>query len=164
MADTIVKRAISLCGPLTRPLRHRCGLLKPKVGVACIIFNGAYVLLGRRTGSDVGSGSWQVSGGHLEFDETFEECAEREVKEETNLRLKNVHVLKVTNNIYRQVRKHYVTVRLAADVVNPDHLKVMEEDKCEEWTWFLPSQLPSPIFEGSGVITESFLSAIHTRV
>ena len=56
-----------------------------RVGVGIYIFNQEHqVLLGQRK-SVHGYGCWCPPGGHLEFGETNEQAAIREVKEETNL-------------------------------------------------------------------------------
>ena len=56
-----------------------------RVGVGIYIFNQEHqVLLGQRK-SVHGFGCWCPPGGHLEFGETNEQAAIREVKEETNL-------------------------------------------------------------------------------
>ncbi|SPO26619.1 uncharacterized protein UTRI_03910_B [Ustilago trichophora] len=57
----------------------------PRVGVAVYVINEkGHVLVGKRTGSH-GAGTLALPGGHLELHESFQECAAREVLEETGL-------------------------------------------------------------------------------
>ena len=50
---------------------------RPKVGVGVIVVKEGKVLLQRRRGAH-GEGTWGFPGGHLEFKESWEECAKRE--------------------------------------------------------------------------------------
>ena len=61
------------------------------------------------------SGTWALPGGHLDFGESFETCAMREVLEETGLQVKDdrVHFLTATNDIMPSEHKHYVTIFVA---------------------------------------------------
>ncbi|XP_031477498.1 nudix hydrolase 1 [Nymphaea colorata] len=126
------------------------GRLVPRVAVAVfVVRDGEQVLLGRRL-SSIGDSSFALPGGHLEFGESWEECAAREVKEETGLDIHRVEFLKVTNNVLRdEVRPaHYVTILMRAVLVDeaqstPQNL---EPEKCEGWDWYKWSDLPKPLF------------------
>lgn len=56
----------------------------PKVGVGIMVMKNGKVLLGKRKGSH-GTGKYAWPGGHMEHMESFEECAKREVREETEI-------------------------------------------------------------------------------
>jgi len=62
---------------------------RPAVGVAVIVMKNGKLLLGKRLNSQ-GSGTWAFPGGHLELKESIENCAKREVFEETGLFIKNL--------------------------------------------------------------------------
>ena len=53
---------------------------------------------------------WAPPGGHIEFGESFEECAAREVFEETGLIIKNPSFYDMTNDVFEKEHKHYVTI------------------------------------------------------
>ncbi len=116
----------------------------PKVGVGVCIIKEGKVLLGKRKGAH-GAGSWSFSGGHLEFNESWKECAVRETLEETGIKIKNVRFSMVTNDIFEKEGKHYVTIFMLADYVSGE-AKVMELDKWEKWEWFDWNDLPQPLF------------------
>ncbi len=116
----------------------------PLVGVSVIINQQEKVLLGKRMNAH-GAGSWAFPGGHLEWNETIEECAKREVYEETGLRIKNVQPVTFTNDRFIDEQKHYVTLFVTAEIFEGKlHLK--EPDKAEEWAWFSWDELPQPLF------------------
>ncbi|KAJ6768610.1 8-OXO-DGTP DIPHOSPHATES NUDT15 [Salix koriyanagi] len=54
----------------------------PRVAVVLFLLKDKSVLLGRRR-SSVGDSTFALPGGHLEFGESFEECAARELREES---------------------------------------------------------------------------------
>lgn len=123
-----------------------------RVGVGCFVTretaSGLQILIGKRKGSH-GTSSWQLPGGHLEFNETFEECAKREVLEETNLEVDQLEFLTATNDIMPQDNKHYVTIFMRGRAKNPDQVKVMEPEKLDgEWNWVYSKDLESytPLF------------------
>ncbi len=117
---------------------------RPKVGVGVMVIKDGKVLLGKRKNAH-GEGSWCFPGGHLEFGESWEECAKREVLEETSLTLKNVHFGTVTNDIFEKEGKHYITLFMLAEIESGE-VNVMEPEKCERWEWFKWDNLPRPLF------------------
>jgi 8-oxo-dGTP diphosphatase len=103
------------------------------VGVAVIVIKDGKVLLGKRKNAH-GAGTWQFPGGHLEFGETIEACARREVLEETGLRIGRLQMGPYTNDFFEAEDKHYVTVYVLAN----DHLGELvlkEPHKCDRWEW-----------------------------
>lgn len=117
---------------------------RPKVGVGVIIVRDSKVLMGKRLGTN-GSGTWNFPGGHLEFGETPEACAEREVKEETGLKVTKTRLGPYTNDYFEAEGKHYITLFVVAEV-EPGDARLMEPDRNEAWGWFEWDHLPQPLF------------------
>jgi 8-oxo-dGTP diphosphatase len=117
---------------------------RPLVGIGVIVLRDRRILLGKRRNAH-GSGDWSPPGGHLNFGETPENCAIREVREETGLPIENVRLGGVTNDIFLSEQKHYLTLFMIADcsVGTP---KLLEPDKCEGWVWYDWTALPEPLF------------------
>jgi len=123
---------------------------RPYVGLGVIIMkDNGQVLLGKRKGSH-GAGTWAFPGGHLEYMEELEDCAKREVKEETGLGEGNIELIDenpitVTNDFFKREDKHYVTLFMRAKYLFGEP-KRMEPDKCEGWEWFYWDNLPHPLY------------------
>ncbi|KAK0316794.1 hypothetical protein LTR01_000545 [Friedmanniomyces endolithicus] len=108
---------------------------EPRVGVAVFVFQNTqdgHFVVGRRKGSHGAGttalnphlssvltfiGTYALPGGHLDFGESFEQCAAREVKEETGLDVQDVRFLTATNTVFGGTGKHYVTIFMTAMVV-----------------------------------------------
>jgi 8-oxo-dGTP diphosphatase len=117
----------------------------PLVGVAVIVVRGDRVLLGERIGSH-GAGTWALPGGHLEFGESVEECAAREVMEETGLAIQSIVPGPYTNDVFVADQKHYVTLFVTAHCPIGEP-RLCEPTKCTSWQWFSWSALPQPLFQ-----------------
>lgn len=133
---------------------------KPKVGLGVVIINKeGKVLIGKRKGSH--AQKYSIPGGHLELGETFEEGTIREVKEEADLDIINPKVIGVTNNLetYREENKHYISVILLVENYTGE-LKNVEPDKCEEWVWCDPKNLPQPHFDASRLGIECYVKKV----
>jgi 8-oxo-dGTP diphosphatase len=79
--------------------------LRPFVGIGVlVVYPRRYpgcVLISERISSH-GKGGYQLPGGHLEYGESFEECASRELKEETNIDCLSFNLIHVTNSIFEK--------------------------------------------------------------
>lgn len=118
---------------------------RPKVGLGVYILNQeGQILLTKRQGSH-GAGKWCAPGGHLEFGQSFLECAAMEAKEEVNIDVTSVRFLTATNDIYEGESKHYVTIHCLATGWSGE-AKIMEPDKCAEIKWFSTHELPKEMF------------------
>ncbi|MCF7833907.1 MAG: NUDIX domain-containing protein [Candidatus Pacebacteria bacterium] len=117
---------------------------RPKIGIGVIIKKDNKVLIGKRKNSH-GEGTWSFPGGHLEFKEGIEDCAQREVEEETGLIVGNFEKGKFTNDIFDKENKHYVTLFMITNWENGEP-EIREPEKCEEWKWVEWNNLPKPLF------------------
>ncbi len=116
-----------------------------RVGVACFVWKDGQILMQQRYGAH-GEGTWSVPGGHLEFGEGLEDCASREVLEETGVQINNVRFLALTNDIFQEKGKHYISIWMEADWFSGEP-QITEPDKCKNVNWQSISKLPSPLFE-----------------
>jgi len=115
-----------------------------RVGVGVFVFkDGKFIMLKRR-GSH-GADTWSLPGGHLEFGESFEDTARREVKEETNLEITNVRFGAVTNDHFVEEDKHYVTIWMLSDWAGGEE-RITEPEKCTAQAWFTFNDLPESLF------------------
>ncbi|GJP97812.1 NUDIX hydrolase domain-like protein [Aspergillus niger] len=122
-----------------------------RVGMAVFIFNGHNeFIIGQRKGSH-GAGTWALPGGHLELNESFETCTEREILEETDLKVQDIRFLTVTNDIMESEGKHYITVVMGCKLCDVDaQPKLMEPNKCSGWEWTTWEQLRMDYDAGKG--------------
>lgn len=82
-------------------------------GVGVIIVNEqGEILLGKRCGKH--APFWSIPGGHLDAGETFEQCAQREIAEETGLIIAPPSFVGISNNLqtWRAEGKHTVSICL----------------------------------------------------
>lgn len=125
--------------------------LRPQVGVGAMILINGKVLLGRRKGG-LGAGTYAWCGGHLEFGETLEACAVREVREETGLVVASLQLLCVSNIIAYD--RHYIDFEFLTEV-EPGEPQVLEPERIESWAWYDLDSLPSPLFKAGELALKS---------
>jgi len=116
---------------------------RPKVGVGVIIIKDGKILLGKRKNSH-SEGDWSYPGGHLEYGESWEDCARREVMEEVGIQIKNLCFGTVTNDLFIKANKHCVTICMISDFAS-GKIKTLEPDRCEGWEWFTWGNFSQPL-------------------
>lgn len=127
---------------------------RPKVGVGVMIFKDGKILLHKRKGSH-GQGEYAFPGGHLEYRESFEDCAKREITEECGIEVKNIRFNYVAS-VLKYTPKHYIHIGLIADWKKGEP-KVLEPEKCDGvWGWYNLNNLPKPMFELCKIAIKSF--------
>lgn len=113
----------------------------PRVGVGAITIKDGNVLLVKR-GVEPGKGLWAIPGGTLKLGETLQECAAREILEETGVTIKIGACIYVFDLIERdksgKVKFHFVVVDFAAEYVAGEP---QGADDALEAAWFSAAQL-----------------------
>lgn len=124
-----------------------------KIGIGIMIFKEGKILLGKRKSSH-GEGQYAFPGGHLEYLESFQGCALREIKEECGIEVENIR-FQFLANLTQYAPKHYCHIGLIADWKSGT-VQLLEPDKCESWDWYDIDNLPSPMFTACAWAIESF--------
>ena len=124
-----------------------------RVGLGVMLMKDGKVLLGCRKGSH-GAGEYAWPGGHLEYMESFEDCARREVREETGIEIENLRLVRL-GNLRDYPPKHYVDITLMADWKSGEP-RVMEPERYEDWGWYDLDNLPQPLFKVEPKAVEAF--------
>lgn len=113
----------------------------PRLAVGGIVIRGRRVLLVRRAKAP-SKGQWAIPGGRVELGETLQEAVEREVFEETGVRVQAGEICHVFDVVRRddagRVRFHYVIVDLVAEYVCG---KPRAADDASEAGWLTPDEL-----------------------
>lgn len=140
-----------------------------KVGVGfgvMILNNEGKVLLGKRHDDPEkadsalnGAGTWTMPGGKMDFGETFEGAAVREVEEETSIRIKedSLELISLRNNKVETAQ--FVTLGFLCRDFEGEP-KVMEPDEITEWQWFDLDDLPEKMFFPSAKIVKNYLKGV----
>lgn len=94
--------------------------LLPRAAVGAVVFHNEKVLLVRR-GQPPAEGLWAIPGGRVKIGETLQQAAEREIYEETGVKIVAGDPVFAFDVIVRdakdRIRFHYVIVDLAAEYV-----------------------------------------------
>ena len=115
--------------------------LTPRVGVGAITLKDGKVLLVKRA-IDPNKGLWAIPGGTLKLGETLQECAAREILEETGVRIKVgacVYVFDfLERDAKRKIKFHFVVVDFAADYISGEPRGA---DDALEAEWLSPAEI-----------------------
>ncbi len=133
------------------------------IGTGVLIFNEQNkIIMGLRNDDPdkadselKGEGTWTLPGGKLEFLESPIECAKRETKEETDLDVKNLKLISVSDD--KIPKAHFITLGFVCKDFEWEP-KTMEPEEITKWRWFDIEKLPEKIFSPSKKIIKNYIS------
>ncbi len=128
---------------------------RPAVTADCVVITKEEqpkVLLIQR-GADPYKGYWAFPGGFMNMDETTEQCAIRELEEETGLRVSNVHQIGAYSKVDRDPRGRTITVAYLAIIDEP--VQVTGQDDAAKAEWFPLSALPELAFDHAEIMQDA---------
>ena len=128
---------------------------RPAVTADCIVITKEAepkVLLIER-GDEPFKGCWAFPGGFMDMDETTEQCAIRELEEETGLKVSKVYQIGAYSKVDRDPRGRTVTVAYLAIIDAP--MDVKGQDDAAKALWFPLSALPELAFDHEEIMQDA---------
>ena len=128
---------------------------RPAVTADCVVVTretDPKVLLIQRGGEPF-KGCWAFPGGFLEMDETTEECAIRELEEETGMVVKGLRQIGAYSKVDRDPRGRTITVAYLAIVDAPIAVKGLDDAAKAEW--FPIAALPPLAFDHADIMKDA---------
>lgn len=128
---------------------------RPSVTADCVVItkeSDPQVLLIQRGGEPF-KGRWAFPGGFMEMDETTEQCAIRELEEETGLRITDVKQIGAYSKVDRDPRGRTITVAYLARIDAPIDVKGL--DDAANAQWFPLSSLPQLAFDHADIMKDA---------
>ena len=121
----------------------------------CIVITkeaDAKVLLIQR-GDDPYKGCWAFPGGFMNMDETTEQCAIRELEEETGMKVTGLRQIGSYSKVDRDPRGRTVTVAYLVVIDKP--LPVIGQDDAAQAEWWPLSSLPKLAFDHDDIMADA---------
>ena len=128
---------------------------RPAVTADCIVIareTEPEVLLIQR-GDEPFKGAWAFPGGFMDMDETTEQCAIRELEEETGLRVSKIQQIGAYSKVDCNPRGRTVTVAYLAIVDEP--VTVTGQDDAAQAEWFPIDALPPLAFDHEDIMRDA---------
>ena len=128
---------------------------RPAVTADCVVMTNEplpKVLLIQR-GADPFKGAWAFPGGFMNMDETTEQCAIRELEEETGLKVTTVRQIGAYSKVDRDPRGRTITVAYLAIIDSPK--KVIGQDDAAKAEWFPITELPHLAFDHYDIMQDA---------
>ena len=130
---------------------------RPAVTADCVVFtreSNPKVLLIERAAEPY-KGRWAFPGGFMEMDETTEQCAIRELEEETGLKIEDLKQIGTYSKVDRDPRGRTITVAYLAIIDAP--LEVRGQDDAAKAQWFSLDELPELAFDHDEIMRDALV-------
>ena len=127
---------------------------RPAVTADCVVITKETepkVLLIQR-GNEPFKGQWAFPGGFMNMDETTEQCAIRELEEETGLKVTEIRQIGAYSKVDRDPRGRTVTVAYLAIIDKVEAVKGL--DDAAKAQWFSLSSLPKLAFDHEDIMND----------
>ena len=127
---------------------------RPAVTADCVVITKETepkVLLIQR-GNEPFKGQWAFPGGFMNMDETTEQCAIRELEEETGLKVTEIQQIGAYSKVDRDPRGRTVTVAYLAIIDKVEAVKGL--DDAAKAQWLSLSSLPKLAFDHEDIMND----------
>ena len=104
-------------------------------------------------GEDPYKGCWAFPGGFLNMDETTEQCAIRELEEETGMKIQELQQIGAYSKVDRDPRGRTITVAYLAVIDSP--YEVIGQDDAAKAQWFPLDALPKLAFDLDDIMRDA---------
>ena len=128
---------------------------RPAVTADCVVITKEKepkVLLIQR-GNEPFKGQWAFPGGFMNMDETTEQCAVRELEEETSLKVTEIKQIGAFSKVNRDPRGRTVTVAYLAIIDKVEAVRGL--DDAAKAQWFPISALPKLAFDHEEIMKDA---------
>lgn len=117
------------------------------------------VLLVER-GNEPFKGCWAIPGGFMNMDETAEQCAIRELKEETGLEVEVVRQIGTYSKVDRDPRGRTISVAYLAVIDTEEDVR--GQDDAAKAVWWPTDALPPLAFDHDEIMTDAIALFQHS--
>lgn len=134
---------------------------RPAVTADCVVMTKEEVpkVLLIQRGAAPFKGAWAFPGGFMNMDETTEQCAIRELEEETGLKVTKVHQIGAYSKVDRDPRGRTITVAYLAIIDTPEDVK--GQDDAAKAEWFPITDLPKLAFDHYDIMKDAKVAYAH---
>ena len=134
---------------------------RPAVTVDSILVSKQNSVLLIERGRDPFKGKWALPGGFIDMDEELETACQRELEEETGLRVGELKQFRAYGGVNRDPRHRTISVLFYA--FTDDELIANAGDDAAKAQWFPLNQLPELAFDHQQILEEFKTEVLSKR-
>jgi 8-oxo-dGTP diphosphatase len=125
---------------------------RPAVTVDAILISPKKSVMLIERGREPFIGKWALPGGFIEMDEELETACQRELEEETGIRIKEMKQFRAYGGVHRDPRHRTISVLFYA--FTDDEMVAIAGDDAAKARWFPIDQLPELAFDHQLILEE----------